>query len=115
MLNTFYNSCEILEDLVCRQNNFVWIAADERARQAQTRLTEIHIEFQRDAISGVGGPSAAKQKFDAEKAAITKYYTDEEYFYAPAKITSGLQFHLQGLQTITSTTCGTKLKFLASV
>ncbi len=48
MINTFYNSCVLIEDLIVKQNNFIWIATEERARVAQKLLGDIHIQFQKD-------------------------------------------------------------------
>jgi hypothetical protein len=114
-MNTFYNSCELIEDLVNRQNNFFWIATEERGKVAQKLLGEIHLEFQRDAIGDAEKQSAALDKFKKLKETLTKFYTDEGYFYTPAKTANGLKFSIGHLQKITTTVCGAKLKKLAKV
>lgn len=110
LINTFYSACEIIEDLVIKQNNFVWIAAEERAKVVQQMLAKIHDEFQKkypsDAIE-------AQNTFNNSKLGITKYYTDETYSYAPSKCIDGLKFQIETVGKITTTTCGSKLKKLA--
>jgi hypothetical protein len=115
LINTFYNSCEIIEDLLERQNSYIWIATEERGRVAQQLLGQIHIKFQEEAIGGDEAQKKAQEKFDRQKAAVTKYFTDEQYFYAPRKTLDGLIFSIDHLQKITATTCGAKLKNLAKV
>lgn len=114
LVNTFYNSCAVIEDLASRQNNFVWTAAKERAETAQRLLGDIHIEFQKEITTGTP-LDTAKTKFDAEKRAITEFYTDEAYFYAPKKTLEGLRFEIDRFEKVTTSTCGAKLKQLAGV
>ncbi len=114
LVNNFYNSCGIIEELVNKQNNFFWIATEERARVAQRLLADIHLEFQKDMVTGGADSEAAnKTKFDRQRLGITKFYTDEEYLYTPSKTANGLKFQVNNFQNITTTTCGAKLKKLA--
>ncbi len=113
LMNNFYNSCSSVEDLVNRQNNFIWVATEQRAKTAQKLLGDIHIEFQRD-VSGGMNTTDAKTKFDNERAGITQFYGDEGYFYAPKKTIEGLKFEITKFQKVTTTTCGAKLKKLAA-
>lgn len=112
LMNAFYSSCEIIQDLVSRQNNFLWIATEERGRVLQQLLGDIYLEHQKDAIVD---RTKADEKFTREKDAITKFYTDEAYFYTPVKTLNGLKFQIENLQKITPTTCAVKLKKLAEV
>ncbi len=114
LINSFYSSCGTIEDLANRQNNFIWVAADERARTAQKLLGDIHIEYQKDIVNGMD-KNEAKTKFDAESQTIKQFYTDEEYFYAPKKTLEGLKFEIDKFSKVTVTTCGAKLKKLATV
>jgi len=111
LLNIFYNSCSSVEDLINKQNDFIWVAAKERAKTAQRLLGEIHVEFQRDISAGMTTTDAGN-KFKNEKEGITKFYCDEDYFYAPQKAEDGLKFEVARFQKITTTTCGAKLKNL---
>ncbi|SEL62436.1 hypothetical protein SAMN04488505_102704 [Chitinophaga rupis] len=113
-ISDFYNTCDIIEDLVERQNNFVWFAAEERAKTAQRLLGEINLEFQRDIFNQTHTPETAQQKFNAERESITKYYTDDGYFYAPQKCLDGLRLAVSQLQKLTITTLGSKLKKIAN-
>ena len=113
LLNIFYNCCSNVEDLINRQNNFIWVAAEERAKTAQKLLGEIHVEFQRDISNGVTSTDAGT-KFKNQKEGITKFYGDEDYFYAAQKPIAGLGFEVARFQKITTTTCGAKLKNLAN-
>ncbi len=114
LMNSFYSSCGTIEALVNRQNNFIWVAADERARTAQRLLGDVHIEYQKDIVQGVPEIDA-KTKFDAQSTAIKQFYTDEEYFYAPRKTLDGLKFEIERFSKVTTTTCGAKLKKMATV
>jgi len=57
----------------------------------------------------------AKEKFPKLRDSLTKFYTDEDYFYAPKRPLIGLKFSIDHLQKITCTTAGSKLKKLAKV
>ena len=118
MINTFYNSCVLIEDLIVKQNNFIWIATEERSRVAQKLLGDIHIQFQKahhDAGNDEEKKKAALDTFNNTKAGATKFYTDEQYFYTPVKTANGLKFAIDHLQKIMATTCGSKLKKLAKI
>jgi hypothetical protein len=115
LINTFYSSCEFIEDLAERQNEYVWIAAEERARVAQQLLGDIHQECQRDSIGNEEQKAKAPEKFSKLRDSLTKFYTEEDYFYAPKRPLVGLKFSIDHLQKITCTTCGSKLKKLAKV
>jgi hypothetical protein len=112
LLNTFYSSCEVIEDLVNRQNNFVWITTEERAKTVQRILAEIHDDFQKEYLLD---HAAAQKKFDDRKKALGDFYANETLSYAPDKILRGLKFQTQNLKRITSTPCGAKLKELAGL
>lgn len=114
LMNNFYNTCVTIEDLSNRQNDFIWVAAEERARTAQRLLGDIHVEFQRDVSNGISLEDA-QNKFNNEKQGITQFYGDEGYFYAPKKTIQGLEFEITKFQKVTTTTCGSKLKKLAKV
>jgi hypothetical protein len=111
LLNTFYSSCEIIEDLANRQNNFVWITTEERAKTVQNMLAQIHDDFQTESVN-LGQPKA-QEKFNNRKAGLEKFYSNETLSYAPVKILRGLKFQTQNLHRIASTPCGEKLKELA--
>lgn len=111
LLNTFYSSCEIIEDLANRQNNFVWITTEERAKIVQAVLAQVHDDFQVDTINKL---SIAQDKFNARKQALDDYYSNDATSYAPDKILRGLKFQTQNLKRVASTPCGVKLKELAN-
>ena len=116
LINSFYNSCGIIEDLVNRQNNYFWIATEERARVVQNKLADIHLEYQRE-LQTTGSDfevanKATKEKFDRERAGITNF-SQEGSNYAPMKTATGLKFQIANFQNITTTTCGAKLKKLS--
>lgn len=113
LINTFYTSCEIIEDLVKRQNNFIWLAAEERSRVAQKLLGDIQVKFQEKLVAGTL-PADAQKEFNNVRQGITQFYTGDDFFYAPQKVIDGLRFQITHLQKITTTTCGAKLKKLAS-
>jgi hypothetical protein len=81
-------------------------------------LGDIHIQFQKDhhdAGNDEEKKKAALETFNNTKAGATKFYTDEQYFYAPIKTANGLKFAIDHLQKIMATTCGSKLKKLAKI
>lgn len=112
LLNTFYSACEVIEDLVSRQNNFVWITTEERAKTVQRILANIHDDFQKEYLTD---RTVAQKKFDDRKQALGDFYSNETLSYAPDKILRGLKFQTQNLKRITSTPCGAKLKELANL
>lgn len=118
MINTFYNSCEQIEDLVTRQNNFLWIATEEKGKVMQNLLGKIHTQLQEE-IANAGNDDAKKKsatdKFNSMRMGITKKYGDEDYFFTPNKTLSGLKFAVDHLPRITATTAGAKLKKLAKI
>ncbi|MES2213585.1 MAG: hypothetical protein V4473_01975 [Patescibacteria group bacterium] len=107
LLNTFYSSCEIIEDLANRQNNFVWITTEERARTVQARLAMLHDDFQIETLNALPG---AQEKFNVRKRALDEFYGNDSLSYAPDKILKGLRFQTQNLKRVASTPCGVKLK-----
>jgi hypothetical protein len=113
LLNTFYASCEIIEDLANRQNNFVWITTEERAKTVQGILAKIHDDYQIECAEV--GQAKAQIKYDNRRAGLDKFYSNETLSYAPVKILKGLKFQTQKLQRIASTPCGEKLKELAQL
>lgn len=110
LLNNFYSACEVIEDLANRQNNFVWITTEERAKAVQNMLAEIHDDFQKDVL--LNDPIAQK-RFDSRKGALGAFYANDTFSYAPDKILRGLKFQTQNLKRITPTPCGAKFKELA--
>ena len=112
LLNNFYSSCEIIENLANRQNNFVWITTEERAKTVQKILAQIHDDFQKEhSIDLV----VAQKRFNDRKQALNDFYANDSVVYAPEKILSGLRFQTQNLQRITPTPCGAQIKELANL
>lgn len=114
LINRFYSSCEIIEDLINRQNNFVWVAAEERAKTTQKLLAKNHVEFQREVVANGKDVEVARKTFEAIKKGITEYYTEDDYFYAPVKTSNGLKLEITKFTNLTITTCGAKLKKIAT-
>lgn len=112
LLNAFYSSCEIIEDLSNRQNNFVWITTEERAKAVQNMLATIHDDFQKDTVLN---DVDAQVRFDSRKHALGEFYSNESLSYAPDKILKGLTYQTQNIKRITTTPCGAKLKKLANL
>ena len=112
LLNNFYSSCEIIEDLSNRQNNFVWITTEERAKAVQNVLAEIHDDFQKETVAK---DPLAQERFNRRKGGLGEFYANEVLAYAPDKILKGLKFQTQNLKRITPTPCGAKLKDLAKL
>lgn len=113
LLNTFYTSCEIIEDLAKRQNDSIWISTEERAKTVQNILAQIHDDFQKDFVDF--GNDVANKKFAARRDGLNKFYKNEDLTYAPEKILTGLKFQTTNLQRVASTPCGVKLKELANL
>jgi hypothetical protein len=112
LLNTFYTSCEIIEDLVNRQNNYFWITTEERAKTVQHLLATIHDDYQKDRLEN---DVNAQAKFDARKSALDQFYGNDSLSYAPNKTVNGLKYHSQKLQRIIATPCGEQLKKIAKL
>ncbi len=121
LLNSFYNSSEIIEDFVNRQNNFFWISTEERAKVAQRMLATIHDEFQIDALPEGDDAkvnelkkSTADKKFNVRKYGVSQF-SNEAQTYTPNKTVDVLKFQTENIQKITSTPTGEKLKKLAKL
>ncbi len=115
LINTFFNTCVFIEELVVRQNNYIWITADERGRITQQLLGQVYIKFHEEAVENDDAQKKAQEKFDRLRVAVTKHFTDDQYFYIPQRTLEGLKFSIDHLQKVTTTTCGLKLKKLAKV
>ncbi|HVB19831.1 MAG TPA: hypothetical protein VNF51_00890 [Candidatus Paceibacterota bacterium] len=115
LMNSFYTSCEVIEDFVNRQNNFFWVTTEERAKTAQRVLAQIHDDFQIEAREEGDVHPIAQKKFDDRKAGLTQFYSNETYTYAPQKTLTVLKFQTQNFQKITPTVCGAKFKRIANL
>lgn len=115
LVNSFYSSCEVIEDFINRQNNFFWVTTEERAKTAQRMLAQIHDDFQKDYLDEGDSHGAAQRKFDARKVGLTQFYSNENYSYTPQKTLNVVKFQTQSFQKITSTVCGEKLKRMANL
>ena len=115
LINSFYTSCEIIENFVNRQNNFFWVTTEERAKTAQKMLATIHDDFQVEAqAEGVSHPNASL-KFTNRKAGLTDYFSNEAYSYTPQKTLTVLKFQTQKIQKIIPTVTGAKFKRIANL
>jgi hypothetical protein len=109
LINSFYDYAELIEDLGKRNNNFFWINTEERARANQWSNAQIIKELALGNCEELSSKiENIKKLYDSE---FNKYYTD----YTPQKTKSGIGIYLNKVQTITTSSCGIKLKKIAGL
>lgn len=97
-INHFYTTCEIIQDMITKQNNFFWTTVEERQRVVQQKLAEMVL-------------NPTEQSAAMEKKLIE--YENHAHHYSPMKTLDVIEFHLKMLQKISSTQVGEKLKQLS--
>jgi hypothetical protein len=117
LISSFYDYGELIEDFARRNNNFFWITTEERARVTQ------------QTIAGTIEKAFDKFKNDTEQdidKQQNKYITEHIDFiskkldqftipYVPIRTISEIDSYLKKIQTITTSSCGIKLKRIAKL
>ncbi len=109
LMGSFYDYCESIEDFGKRNNDFFWITTEERARVSQQQIAEIFNEAY--AIT-----EDNRDEFITNKIAFVRNAFDNYGFmYSPQKTLTGIKNYIDKIQTITTSTCGLKLKRIAKL
>lgn len=107
LISSFYEFCGTIEDFAKRDNNFFWVTTEERARVVQAMLGKVIDE-------GYSKAESDRDLYISEKKAfISAAFDKHGLVYSPQKPVNEIKSYLNKIQTITTSTCGAKLKKLA--
>ncbi|MCX6780583.1 MAG: hypothetical protein NT003_00465 [Candidatus Magasanikbacteria bacterium] len=109
LISRFYDFGGLIEDFGKRNNDFFWVTTEERARVTQQKIAEIIVsksDFPKD-IRDI----AIKEGVDFLSNSMNIYANS----YTPKKTVSEMYSYLQKIETITTSSCGIKLKKLAKL
>lgn len=104
LINSFYDYGSLIEDFARRNNEFFWVTAEERAKVAQQKLADIVVA----AKTAAEGDTSLDLETLKEK--ILRTFVNDPYSYAPQKTLDEIKSYTDKIQTITTTSAGTKLK-----
>lgn len=111
LINSFYNCCERIEEFAKRDNNFFWVTTEERARVMQSILGNIINE----AYDDITDSDQRDIFISNKKNYISGAFDKHGLVYSPQKSLNEIKNHLNKVQTITTSTCGVKLKRIAKL
>ena len=97
LINGFYSNCEIIHDMVGKQNNFFWITTEERARVVQNKLADLLF--------------SEAQNVDT----LLDKYSRHPYSYAPQRTLDEITFAIGQFKKISIASCGQKFKHLSDL
>jgi len=97
-INDFYSKCEIIQEMVLKQNNFFWINAEERARVYQQTLARLIAD--------------GKGRADIDKF-LQDFNSEGKNSYTPVKTINIIRHFIENFQKLTPTSIADKLKKLA--
>jgi hypothetical protein len=109
LINSFYDYGELIEDLAKRDNNFVWVTTEERARVTVQKIAEFSCEAME--LLEPERDNYIKNKREAFSALLDKHNTP----YSPVKPINVIKKLLPEIPNITTASCGAKLKKLAEL
>jgi hypothetical protein len=104
LINDFYARCEIIQEHAERNNNYFWIATEERTKIVQ----QMHMEL-------IDRTHETLSDLPQLKDSILQRYVNDAFLYVPKKTARVITYHLQDFPRITSTTAGAKLKGIAGL
>jgi len=107
---SFYEHGEIIEDFAKKNNNFFWVTTEERARVTTQMIAKIIIDVWADATI----PDSEKgMEVAARRDNLNKNMDSYNSPYSPQKPINDIQEYLRKIKSLTTTSCGIKLKRLA--
>jgi len=105
LINSFYDVGEFIEDFAMRNNNYFWITTEERARITVQKIAQ-YID---ESASQDNPAQYVQSRKDIFNLGMDTYNQP----YSPKKTLEGIQNYLTKIQTLTSSSCGIKLKKIA--
>ena len=110
LLNAFYDYGELAEEYAKKDNDFFWMATEERARVTVQKIAEFSCEaINNDTIEN-------KDKFIQNKRDLLSGMLDRNNtLYAPSKSVNVIKKILPSMPQITTSSCGLRLKKLAKL
>lgn len=107
LLNTFYDYGELTEEYAKKDNDFFWVATEERARVTVQKIADF-------ACEAISGSVANPDKFIQEKRDTLSGFLDRNNtLYSPSKSVNAIKKILPNIPKITTSNCGLRLKKLA--
>ena len=107
LMNSFYDYGEQIEDFSVRNNNYFWITTEERARVTVQMIAK----FVDESFTESDKEYYIKNK----KQLFTDGMDNHNTPYSPIKTLDGIKNLISRIQTITTSSTGTKLKKLANL
>lgn len=111
LINTFYDYGELIEEFAKRNNNYFWIATEERAKITVQKIAD----FSATALSQEWDEVTRDAYVLKNRNALSVLLDRFNEVYAPKKTIEGIKNFLEKIPNVTTTTCGAKLKALADM
>lgn len=111
LINSFYEYGELIDEFARRNNEFLWLNTQEKARVYQQILGRLIYDVYADK-----GPTTASEQsalLAARREAVVLALDSDSRIFAPKATILGMNRYLPLIQRITTSTCGQKLKQLA--
>jgi hypothetical protein len=109
LLNAFYDYGELTEEYAKRDNDFFWVATEERAKVTVQKIAEF-------ACEAIAGAVVNKDQFVQNKRNDLSSLLDRNNaLYSPSKSVNVIKKILPNIPKITTSSCGLKLKKLAKL
>ncbi len=110
ILNEFYDYGGLIEEYAMKNNQFFWITTDERARVTVQKIAQ----YASEAASLPAG-SDRNAYMQERRENLNQLLDGHNLPYSPAKTTNRIKELLVKIPTITTSSCGSKLKRLAQL
>ncbi|MCH7883513.1 hypothetical protein IIA95_03820 [Patescibacteria group bacterium] len=107
LISSFYENGELVEDFARKKANHLWITTEERARVTVQKIAKYVDE-------SLGKDDPSKYVADRELY-LTKGMDAHNVPYSPKVTTDRIKTLLEGIETITTSSAGVKLKKLANL
>ncbi len=106
-INSFYNYGELIGEFAQRNNNYLWIVTEERAKVMVNKIAEL--------ISDSFGTQTPDADIVNKRDYIIKGLDMYNLPYTPQKTLDGMKDYISKIQKITTSNSGLKLKKLANL
>lgn len=110
LLNSFYDYGELAEEYAKKDNNFFWVATEERAKVSVRKVAD----FITEAINQ-GSDDPDGKSIQNKKTRLDSLLDKHSLLYTPAKSVNEIKKLLPNIPKITTSSCGPKLKKLAKL
>ncbi len=110
-INNFYNTCEIIEDAIKRDDSYFWITTEHIAKTGQSMATRL-IYKSLDKNS-----KFSQKKFDNYFKEVVGQIgkSNNIYVYSPSRTKDTIKFSVSNINTISASPLGLKLKKMGNI